>query len=52
MKNNRYNRFIYNLGFDYMGTSKWGWFVIPNFLWNSGLANKFPNLYRMVKKII
>jgi hypothetical protein len=49
MKNNWQNRFIYNLGLDYFGQSKFGRFVIPNFIWNSGLARKFPWLYSLVK---
>lgn len=51
VKNNRWNRFTYNLGLDYFGPSKWGWFIIPNFIWNSGLVRKFPELYQLAKRI-
>lgn len=50
MKNNWGNRFIYNLGLDHIGPSRWGWFVIPNFIWNSGLAQKIPKLYAFTER--
>lgn len=32
-----WNRFIYNLGLDYIGKRKWGFFVIRNFIWNANV---------------